>query len=103
MGLIIDSEELSKEQLLARVRSNTGCADEALMESCYALWDKTRKAAQNMSINEGSISPVELENFVQAVMYDGIDAIFDDLNDTVISKASSSIDEQRDIRTAVTT
>lgn len=102
-SMIIDSYELPKDLLLDRVRRNTGVTDNALLERCYSLWDTVKSYCEQNSITEGSVSPMELERFVQAVKYDGMDSINYNLDDCVISKATSSIDDQRDIRTACQT
>lgn len=46
---------------------------------------------------------MELERFVQALMYDGLDCLEVDLDDCIISKATSSIEDQKGIRTACMT
>lgn len=102
-GMIIDSYELTKERLLERVRRNTGVTDSNLLERCYHLWETVKFYCEQNSIAEGSVSPMELERFVQAVKYDGPDSIDYNLDDCVISKATSSIEDQRDIRTACQT
>lgn len=102
-GLIIDSYELTREQLLDRVKRNTGCQDTALLNLGYNLWDCVKSFCEQNSIVEGSVSPMELERFIQAVNYDGPDSITVNLNDCIISKASSSIEDQKEIRTACST
>ena len=102
-GLIIDSYELPKDVLMDRIRRNTGVTDTTLLERCYKLWETVKAYCEQNSITEGSVSPMELERFVQAVKYDGIESISYNLDDCVISKATSSIDDQRDIRTACQT
>lgn len=102
-AFVLDSYELTKEQLLDRVRRNTGCKDESLMELAYNLWEKVDSFCKQNSITEGSVSATELERFVQAVMYDGPDSIRENLDSCIISKASSDIEDQRQIRTACDT
>jgi hypothetical protein len=99
-ALIIDSYELTKEQLLDRVKRNTGCHDTGLLELGYKLWSCVKEFCEQNSIVEGSVSPTELERFIQAVHYDGPDSISWNLNDCIISKATSSIEDQRGIRDA---
>lgn len=98
--MIIDSYELTREQLLERVKLNTGCTDTVTLDLAYNLWDTVKSHCEHNSITEGSVSPMELERFVQAVMYDGPDSITTNLNDCIISKATSSIEDQKDIRAA---
>lgn len=99
-GMIIDSYELSEQLLKDRVRRNTGCQDTSLLNRCYDLWVKVKEYCQLNSITEGSVSPMELERFVQAMMLDGDDYLDENLADCVVSKATSSIEDQRDIKTA---
>lgn len=98
-SLIIDSYDLPKEMLLDRVKRNTGVTDRNLLDLAYKLWEKVKETCAQNSITEGSVSPVELERFVQAVKYDGPDSIGVNLDDCLISKATSSIDDQKIIRT----
>ena len=102
-GMIIDSYELPEQMVKDRVRRNTGCADTATLDRCYKLWNMVREYCETNSITEGSVSPMELERLVQAVMLDGEDSLEDNLADCVISKATSSIDDQRDIKSMLTT
>lgn len=102
-SMIIDSYELPKDILIDRVKRNTGVTDSKMLELSYKLWNTVREYCQQNSITEGSTSPVELERFVQAVKYDGEDSISVNLDDCIISKATSSIEDQKDIRTACQT
>ena len=99
-ALVIDSYELTEQMVKDRARRNTGCKDTGLLNRCYGLWAKVKEFCETNSITEGSVSPMELERFVQAVMLDGEDSLEENLADCVISKATSSIEDQRDIRTA---
>lgn len=101
--MIIDSYDLPKEVLLDRVKRNTGMTDVKLLDIAYKLWNCVREYCAQNSITEGSTSPVELERFVQAVKYDGEDSIAVNLDDCIISKATSSIEDQKEIRTACNT
>lgn len=102
-GFIIDSADLTKEQLLDRVKWNTHCNDQPLLDMAYKYWNTVKEYCEQNSIIEGSVSPMELERFVQALMYDGADYLEVDLDDCIISKATSNIDDQRGIRTACQT
>lgn len=101
--LIIDSYELSKEMMQDRARRNTGCTDPTILDTCYDLWEKVSEFCAHNSITEGSVSATEYERFVQAVYYDGLDSITVNLNNCVISKATSSIEDQQEIRTTCAT
>lgn len=100
-GLIVDSYELSEQLLKERVRRNTGCTDSKLLNRCYELWMKVKEYCEQNSITEGSVSPVEYERLVQAVMLDGEDSLEENLSCCVISKATSSVEDQRDIRSVL--
>ena len=102
-GFIIDSYELTREMVIDRVKDNTGCTDNGLLELGYTLWDTVKTHCEHNSITEGSVSPMELERFVQAVMIGGQDSITRNLNNCIISKATSSIEDQREIRAACST
>lgn len=102
-GMILDSYELTKEELLDRVKRNTGVTDKSLLETAYKLWKCVKDFCEQNSITEGCVSATELECLVQAVKYDGMDSFDSNLASCVISKATSSIDDQRDIRTACQT
>ena len=101
MGIIIDSYDMPKKKLMDRVKWNTGCKDSVLLKKAYDVWQKVREFTQNNQITEGTVSATELERFVQALMCDGMDAFDEDLDDCIISKATSSLDDQKDIRAAV--
>lgn len=100
-GFVIDSFDLSEQLMKDRARRNTGCTDMALLNRCYAMWLKVKEYCDTNSITEGSVSPVEFERLLQAVMLDGEDSLEMNLDRCVISKASSSAEDQRDIRSAL--
>ena len=94
----IDSDKLTEQQLKDRTRRNTGCKDSALLNNCFDKWKAVKEHCEQNSITEGSVSPVELERFVQAVMVFGEDEFNSCLVNCVISKATSNSDDQRDIK-----
>ncbi len=102
-SMIIDSYELPKELLIDRVKRNTGVTDTALLDKAYDLWDKVQSYCKQNVITDGSVSPMELERFVQAIKYDGPDSVSYNLDDCIISKATNDLDSQREIRTACQT
>lgn len=104
-AMVIDSYDLPKEVLFDRAKRNTGVTDNTTLELAYKLWFKVREFCQQNSITEGSVSPVEYERFVQALRDDGTDPemVALDLDECIIGKATSSIEDQRDIRTACIT
>lgn len=102
-AMVMDSYDLPKEILLDRAKRNTGVADNDILEAAYKLWFQVREYCNQNSITEGSVSPVEYERFVQALRDDGMDSLAQNLDECVIGKASSSVEDQRDIRTACMT
>lgn len=102
-AMVIDSYDLPKEVLFDRAKRNTGVTDNSILELAYKLWNKVREYCQQNSITEGSVSPVEFERFVQALRDDGMETVMDNLDECVIGKATSSIEDQREIRTVCTT
>lgn len=100
-GMIIDSYEMSKEDLISRVKWNTGCKDKQLLDKSYNVWEKVKHYCEENAIEDGSVSATELERLVQAVMYDGADSFADNVDDCVISKATSSIEDQKAIRSVI--
>lgn len=103
MGMVIDSAELSKERLFARATANTGVDDQDILETCYRAWTCVKDYCAHNGITEGYVSPVEFERLVQATKYDGITMLPENLDDCVISKASSKAEDQKDIREAYAT
>lgn len=101
--LIIDSYEMTKKMLVDRAKRNYGITDTGLLDKAYDLWLKVKEYCDQNAISEGSVSATEYERLVQAVYYDGPDSWETNLDDCVISKATSSIEDQRDIRTACMT
>lgn len=97
-GFIIDSYDMAEDVIKYRVKANTGVTDDALVNLAYKLWLSVRETCAQNSITDGSTSPVELERFVQAVKYDGEESLAANLDDCIISKATSSIEDQKIIR-----
>ncbi|HIT33430.1 MAG TPA: hypothetical protein IAC31_02210 [Candidatus Faecousia intestinigallinarum] len=100
-GCIIDSGDLSKEHLIERARRNTGCSDEKLLNTAYNYWEAVRVFCVQNSVTEGSISPVEYECLVQALLCDGVESLMENVKDCVVSKATSDPENQRDILSAL--
>lgn len=98
-GFVIDSYDLAEDVIKYRVKANTGVTDDKLVNLCYKLWLSVRETCAQNSITDGSTSPVELERFVQAIKCDGEESLAVNLDDCIISKATSSIEDQKIIRT----
>ena len=97
-GLIIDSYDLPKTKVWNRISYNTGCKKE-LFEECFVLFTMVEKFCRDHDITEGAVSVNELELMIQSVML-GIPKQ-EALQVCVIGKATSDLEEQKDIQDAV--
>ena len=80
---------------------NTGVTDKALFKDCYKIWKAVQEYCAQNSITDGCVSATELTRYVQAVALDGRGTMMGyNLDDFVISKATSDMDNQREIRQA---
>lgn len=99
--MCIDSSELTEDELWERVTRNTGVTDKALFKDCYKIWKAVQEYCAQNSITDGCVSATELTRYVQAVALDGRGTMMGyNLDDFVISKATSDMDNQREIRQA---
>lgn len=97
----IDSFELPEDALWDRVKRNTGVTDKALFKECYKIWKAVQEFCAQNSITDGCVSATELTRYVQAVALDGRGTMMGyNLDDCIISKATSDMDNQREIREA---
>lgn len=103
MAFVIDSYELPKEQVIARIKYNTKYEDDDNIEVCYNIWSDLKEFAKEHDITEGSISVTELEMLVQSIKYDGLTCLRDNVRECIISKATSDIDEQHELLSAYDT
>ena len=103
MAFIIDSPELSKEDVMSRVLYNTNFPDKDLLEIMYKTWVAVREHCADREINEGSVTVNEIEMWCQTVMADGMGDIYENCLDCVVSKASSDNDEREEIISSVLT
>lgn len=101
MAFVIDSYDLPKEQVIERVIYNTKFPDKAMLESMYNVWNEVQIFCRDHEIVEGSISVTEIEMWAQAVMADGMENVRENCIDCVVSKATSDIDEQKQIISSV--
>lgn len=100
MAFIKDAHELTKKQLFERVRFNTGIDDE-ILNLCYKYFECVKEYCSENEITDGSCSPVEFEWFCRCVDSDGMETASGyNLDDCLISKATSDPANQRDIRSA---
>jgi len=95
--LAIDSYQMSKEDIIARVKHMSEFDDDDILEQMYEVWESIRNHCKENSITDGSVSIEELGNWAQAVRILGPARIRETCIDTVVSKATAFIEEQEDI------
>ena len=100
-SMVIDSYDLPKEDVLARVVYNTKFADKDLLDKMYEKWVTLQAFLSDKDITEGSCSVTELEMWAAAVMLDGYKNLAENAESTLISKATSDRKEQELIRSSV--
>lgn len=100
-AFVIDSNELPKDDVLNRVKYNTGFDDEVMLLNMYDVWLKVQEYCRDKDITEGSVSVTELEMWCQCVIADEYGHLRDNCIDCVVSKATSVPEEQREILSAV--
>lgn len=97
-ALIIDSDELTKEELYARVKFNTKCKDERLIDAAYKIYSEVVDfCRKNDMMDEGSASPTEFEMMVRCLMLDGLENLSDVARECLVNKATSDPDAQSKI------
>ena len=97
ISFIIDSYELPKERVIDRIKYNTGCDDDEIIEDCYNLWNDFSQYCQEHDITQGAVSVTELEMLVMTIKYDGISNILENITDTLVSKATSDYEERQEL------
>ena len=100
-SMVIDSYDLPKTDVLARVVYNTKFADKELLDRMYEKWVTLQAFLSDKDITEGSCSVTELEMWATAVMLDGYKNLAENAESTLISKATSDRKEQELIRSSV--
>jgi hypothetical protein len=105
-SFIIDSEEISKEDVMERLRYNTGCTDKSLMEQLYDIWKQAQTYCRDNEIRRGTCSVTELEMLLRLEMMDKYaqtDHLRQNVQYAIVSKASSDPEEQADILSSLET
>lgn len=97
MDFVIDSYELPKERVLARIKDNTGFDDDMLLDEMYQIWEAVKKYCKDHDITEGDISIVELERWVQLIQIEGEGEITETCRQAVVSKACTDPETLREI------
>ncbi len=106
-SFIEDSYEMSKADVLKRVKYNTRFDDNDLLNKMYDVWKAVDDYCKKNEITEGSVSMTELERWVQCVqvsltLSEGLEnELYENCVKAVVAKATSNIDEQNDIRRAI--
>ena len=94
-ALIIDSDELTKDALYARVKFNTKCKDTKLIDAAYKIYTEVVSyCRKNDMMDEGSASPTEFEMMVRCLMLDGLDEMSNIARECLVNKATSDPDAQ---------
>ena len=91
--MAFDLYDMSKKEILDRVKFNTNFKEKEALEAMYKVWKSIQQYCQENAITDGSISIIELENWAQAmrIRHD----FYSTCMRTVISKATAYPDEQR--------
>jgi hypothetical protein len=98
MSFIIDSYEMPRDRALRRIKKNTGCKDDSLLDRMYDVWTAVAQFCKEKDItDEGTCSLTELENWVSLVMLDGRDAVVETCREAIVAKLSSDPETQKEI------
>jgi len=102
MDIIVDSDDLKKEELFARVQYNTGFNDSLLMDKMYAIYQKIATYCQdNDLMDEGSLSATEFERWCRCIMLYGVDTMEEMAQECVVNKATSDSEHQQKIMSTI--
>lgn len=103
IAYIIDSTDLPMEKAVARVMANTGVKDKTLISSMYNVWKKVQDHCKDNDLLAagGCVTIEELERWVQMTDLLGLDQIGWTCIRTVVSKATTDYDEQKNIISGV--
>lgn len=94
MSIIIDSYDLPKEKVLARVVYNTEFPDAVLLDQMYEVWSAVQEYCKEHDISEGTVSVTELEMWALAVKVDGMSNLKQNCRICVVAKATAERSEQ---------
>ena len=101
MAFVIDSPDLSEQEIKSRVKYNTGFTETALLDVMYSVWAGVRDYCRKHEITDGTCSPTELEMWVATVMIDGIGDLKQTCQECIVSKCTSDPEEQSEIVSSV--
>lgn len=97
MSIIIDSYDMPREDVIARVLYNTEFPDNALLDQMYDVWSAIQEYCQEHDITDGTVSVTELEMWALTVKVGNMCNIKGSCRDCVVSKATSDRQEQEAI------
>ena len=97
MSIIIDSYDMPREDVIARVLYNTDFPDSSMLDQMYDVWSAIQEYCQEHDISDGTVSVTELEMWALAVKVDNMSNIKDYCRDCVVAKATSDRQEQEAI------
>ena len=104
MSLIIDSNELTKDQLYNRVKYNIGDVNKQVLDTCYTLYNTVLEFCKvNDMMDSASLSATEFEMLVRCVTLCDKTSELDleaFASDCLISKATSDPEIQKEILTS---
>lgn len=97
-SVIIDSNKMTKEQVINRVVYNTGFEKKGMLEQMYTVWKDIADYCISHEFTDGSVSVTELEMWAKCVKLDGYDNLEEDAIECVISKATAIPEEQEELK-----
>lgn len=97
MSIIIDSYDMPREDVIARVLYNTNFPDKTLLDQMYDVWSAIQEYCQEHDITDGTVSVTELEMWALAVEVGNMSNLKGYCRDCVIAKATSDRQEQEAI------
>ncbi len=105
MDCVIDSFELTDEQVAARVIYNTGFADKGLLGKLTKVWKHIIEFCRESEITSGEISVNELERWVNIIQIEGDapDVIRSAAVEAMVAKASPDRETQDSLKAELET
>ena len=97
MDYVFDSRELSDEQMIARVKHNTGFSDDGKLAQMLKVLKEVVTYCRENDLHEGDISVNELERWVQVLQIEGDSAYESGCRGCLVSKVSSDYEIQDDL------
>ena len=72
MSIIIDSYDMPRADVIARVLYNTDFPDSSMLDQMYDVWSAIQEYCQEHDISDGTVSVTELEMWALAVKVDNM-------------------------------